>query len=63
MDNKELNHKKDIEILKRLCRDEGIRFKLMEKLIQVERKHQLGSRHGVINAIEDIIREFSKNDI
>lgn len=63
MDDKKINNKKEREILKRLCKDEGVKFSLIERLIQVEREHQLkSSRYGIYDNLKEILKEFSQNE-
>lgn len=63
MDDKRINNKKEREILKRLCKDEGVKFSLIERLIQVEREHQLkSSRYGIYDNLKEILKEFSQNE-
>lgn len=63
MDDKKLNNKKEREILKRLCKDKGLKVSLIERLIQVEREHQLkSSRYGIYDNLKETLKEFSQNE-
>lgn len=60
MSNKENIQKQDLEILKRICRENGVSVELITELIEIEEKSQLQSRWGIYDNLADTIKEFSK---